>query len=124
MENYKGLCILVLNKRESLDNAFLHRFRFVVDFLMLDTKHRKEIWKKCFELIVPINDIDFEFLAQQLKISAGNIRNIILNAAFLAVADSDVVEMKHIIRATKREFNKIGKPCLESEFGPYYSMIK
>lgn len=124
MEDYKGLCILATNRREALDSAFLRRLRFTVEFPMPDAEKRKKIWRKGFEPRVPYNNVDFDFLARQFKISGGNIRNITLNAAFLAAADSNEVDMKRIMRATKREFDKIGKLCLESEFGKYYSMIR
>jgi SpoVK/Ycf46/Vps4 family AAA+-type ATPase len=124
MEEYKGLCILATNMRQALDDAFIRRIRFVVEFSMPEPDQRKIIWQKGFEPQIPHNGVDFEFLSQQFKISGGNIRNITLNAAFLAAAEGGKVEMKHLIRATKREFSKIGKLCLESEFGPYHSLLK
>lgn len=124
MEEYKGLCILATNMRKAIDNAFLRRIRIAVEFQMPDAKQRKSIWQKSFGTQIPHSDVDFEFLSQHLKISGGNIRNITLNAAFLANADGMSVTMKHIIIATKREYNRIGKICLKSEFGKYFSMIK
>lgn len=124
MEEYKGLCILATNLRNALDRAFLRCIRFVIDFPIPDADQRKAIWKKCFEPKIPNINVDFKFLAKQFKISGGDIRNITVNATFLAAADNTKVEMKHIITSLKQEFIKIGKPCLESEFGPYYHMVK
>lgn len=56
--------------------------------------------------------------------AGGNIKNIIVNAAFLAAEDSSVITMKYVIKAAKREFQKVGKVCSQSEFGKYYELIK
>jgi len=124
IEEYKGLCILATNMRKALDSAFLCRIKFAIDFQMPDADQRRVIWQKCFEPKAPNNSVNFEFLAKQFKISGGNIRNVTLNATFLAATDNTEVEMKHIVRAIKREYIKIGKPCLESEFGSYFPMVK
>jgi hypothetical protein len=51
--------------------------------------------------------IDFEWLAERFKLS---IKNIALAAAFLAATDdSDAVTMEHILHATRREYQKLGK---------------
>jgi hypothetical protein len=46
-----------------------------------------------------------------------------VNAAFLAAEESSVITMEHVIKAAKREFQKIGKVCSQSEFGKYYELI-
>ena len=46
----------------------------------------------------------------------GNIRNIVLNAAFLAAADGGAIGRQHILHGTRREFEKIGR--LWTEPGP------
>jgi hypothetical protein len=43
-------------------------------------------------------------LAKRFKLAGGNIKNIIVNAAFLAAEDSGVIGMEHVIKAAKREF--------------------
>ena len=66
------------------------------------------------------DSIDFEFLAGQFKTSGAMIKSIALSAAFLAASESSKIEMKHLIRATKRELEKKGKPILKADFGKYY----
>ena len=53
--------------------------------------------------------IDYRFLAERFQIAGGNIKNVILNAAFLAAEDGGVIEMEHVLRGTRREYEKIGK---------------
>jgi hypothetical protein len=68
--------------------------------------------------------IDLSFLARQFKITGGNIKNIALSAAFLAAQDGGEIKMENIIWATKREFQKLGKLCTESDFAQYFELVK
>ena len=124
MEDYQGLAILATNMRQALDDAFLRRLRFLIEFPFPDLTLRAAIWRKSFPAEAPLHEVDFEFLAGRFKIAGGNIRNIALNGAFLAASEDVPVGMPHLIRATKREFDKIGKACLESDFGPYFALVK
>ena len=54
--------------------------------------------------------------ASGFEIAGGNIRNIALAAAFLAAEDRAVATMGHVIRATRREFQKMGKVIRDGEF--------
>ncbi|HUH98343.1 MAG TPA: ATP-binding protein [Anaerolineales bacterium] len=124
MEDYQGLAILATNMRQSLDEAFLRRLRFLIDFPFPDEGQRAEIWRRTLPPEMPRQDLNIDFLARQFKIAGGNIRNIVLNAAFLAAGEDSPLQMPHLIRATRREFDKIGRACLESDFGPYYSLVR
>jgi hypothetical protein len=42
-------------------------------------------------------------------VAGGNIKNIVLNAAFLAAADGGVICMDHLLLGARREYQKIGK---------------
>jgi hypothetical protein len=64
------------------------------------------------------------FLARRFKLTGGNIKNIALAAAFLAATDGTLIRMAHLIRGTRREYQKLGKLVVESEFGPYFSLLK
>jgi SpoVK/Ycf46/Vps4 family AAA+-type ATPase len=123
MEDYRGLAILATNMKSLLDQAFLRRLRFHVEFPFPDAEYRGQIWRKSFPSQTALGDIDYRFLGR-LEVPGGNIKNIALNAAFLAADDGQVIEMNHLLRATKREYTKIGKMVLESEFGPYYERVK
>jgi hypothetical protein len=65
-----------------------------------------------------------EFLARQFKLTGGSIRNIAVNAAFLAASNGGRVGMKHVIHATRRELQKMGKSCTKTEFGRYYPWVR
>jgi len=124
MEENQGIVILATNLSQNIDDAFLRRMHFAVEFPFPEEKHRYEIWKTLFPKEAPLgDDIDFGFLARNFKIAGGNIKNIIVNAAFYAAEDSGEINMEHIIKATRREFQKIGKICSKSDFGEYYELI-
>jgi len=50
-------------------------------------------------------------------VAGGNIRNIALNAAFLAAAAGEAVNMSHLQRAARSECAKIEKPLSDAEIG-------
>ncbi|MCZ7666772.1 MAG: hypothetical protein M5U34_05875 [Chloroflexi bacterium] len=54
-------------------------------------------------------DVDFKVLAERFRIPGGNIRNIILAAAFLAAEDGQAVGMTHLLRGAQREYQKLGR---------------
>ena len=70
------------------------------------------------------DDLDLGFLARQFKLSGGNIRNICVAAAYLAAADGRSVSMSDLIRATEREYQKLGRLTVEAEFGQYMNLTR
>ncbi len=127
MEEYEGIVVLATNLRKNLDDAFVRRMHFMLEFPFPEEEDRLRIWERVFPKEVPLSEnVDLHFMARQFKIAGGNIKNIGLTAAFLAAADSSTswVEMAHLIRATRREFQKIGKLCTETDFGPYFGILR
>ncbi len=117
MEEYEGVVILATNLRENIDDAFTRRIRFIVEFPFPDEENRRHIWQKQFPKEAPLNkDIDYEFLSKQFRVAGGNIKNIALNAAFLAARNGNVIDMEHILTSTRTEFEKIGKLWEEKSF--------
>jgi ATP-dependent 26S proteasome regulatory subunit len=112
--------VLSTNLKANLDEAFLRRMHFVVDFPMPEEPYRLRIWQSLVPDDAPLgDDVDFAFLSRQFRISGGNIRNIVLAAGFLAARDGDVMTMRHFIQGTRREFQKLGRMVTEADFGEY-----
>jgi len=125
MEEYEGIVIMATNFQKNIDEAFTRRLRFIVEIPLPDRNYRARIWRNIFPAETPCaEDIAFDFLAGKFEISGGNIKNIALNAAFQAAENSGVVNMKHVIRATRREFQKMGRMCVKSDFGEYYNLLE
>jgi hypothetical protein len=118
MEEYRGLAILATNRKTALDRAFLRRLRFLVDFPFPDADSRRRIWCRVIPTEAETAGLDFDSLAR-LEIPGGNIRNIALNAAFLAAHAGAAIEMPHVMRAARREYAKIDRPVSAAEFGAY-----
>jgi hypothetical protein len=116
MEAYRGLAILATNLKSGLDTAFLRRIRFIVQFPFPDASQRAEIWRHVFPAELPVADLDPEQLAR-LNVPGGSIRNIALNAAFLAAAAGEPVHMAHLLRAARGEYAKLEKPLTATELG-------
>jgi hypothetical protein len=53
----------------------------------------------------------------RLNVAGGNIRNIALNAAFLAADAKKPVNMQHLLKAARSEYAKLEKPLTEAETG-------
>jgi SpoVK/Ycf46/Vps4 family AAA+-type ATPase len=116
MEAYNGLTILATNLKSNLDEAFTRRLQFSVVFPFPEEAYRLRIWQTLFPASVPRDPaIDFKLLAQRFKIAGGNIRNVIVGAAYLAAADGGQVTMKHIYHSTRREFQKMGRLVPEED---------
>ncbi|MEW5959504.1 MAG: ATP-binding protein [Chloroflexota bacterium] len=114
MEAYRGLAILATNVKSALDDAFLRRLRFIVDFPFPGVADRRRIWQKVFPPETPTAGLDFDFLAR-LKLAGGSIHNIALNAAFLAAKANPPVTMPVILSAARAEFRKLSLPVNEAD---------
>ena len=116
MEDYRGLAILATNRKTALDRAFMRRLRFLVEFPFPDAASRLQIWKKAFPPEAPLGDIDFENLSG-MELSGGSIRNVSLNAAFLAASEGRAIGMEHLRRAALREYSKLDRLLTQAELG-------
>lgn len=114
MESYQGLAILTTNLKDTLDTAFLRRIRFVVKYAFPDAKDRAEIWRRIFPKNTPTEGLDFVKLAR-LNVAGGNIRNIALNAAFMAADAGEPVQMKHLLEAARTEYVKLERTLTDAE---------
>ena len=114
MEAYRGLAILTTNLEGALDQAFMRRLRFVVRFPFPDAAQRREIWQRTFPAATPLGAVDVDALAR-LDVAGGNIRNIGINAAFLAADAGERVEMEHVLAAARSEYAKLERPLSELE---------
>jgi SpoVK/Ycf46/Vps4 family AAA+-type ATPase len=114
MEAYRGLAILTTNMKSVLDAAFLRRLRFIIQFPFPDAEQRVSIWERIFPTHTPTENLDVHKLAR-LNVAGGNIRNIALNAAFLAAHAGEPARMIHLLRAARSEYAKLEKPLTEHE---------
>ncbi len=124
MEVFEGMAILTTNLRANVDEAFLRRLDAIVDFPVPDVQDRRRLWERSMSGGVPkADDIDLDFLARRLTLSGGNIRNVAVGAAFRAAQGERPLEMADLVRETAREYRKLGRLCVEAEFGSWFHVI-
>jgi SpoVK/Ycf46/Vps4 family AAA+-type ATPase len=124
MELFEGIAILATNLRSNLDEAFARRLDCLIDFPEPEEPDRLRLWDRCLGTLAPrAGDMDLAFLARSFKLSGGNIRNIVLAAAYMAAEADRAISMADLVRATQREYRKLGRMVVESEFGAFYSML-
>ena len=114
MEAYHGLAVLTTNLKSSLDTAFLRRLRFVVQFPFPDQEQRLALWQRAFPAATPTRDLDLDKLSR-LSMTGGSIRNIAINAAFLAADGGEPVGMNHLQQAAHTEASKRERPLADAE---------
>lgn len=119
IEEYDGIVILTSNLRQNLDEAFLRRLQFSIEFPMPDEEARLAIWQRLLPEAAPLHpSVDLADMARRFKFSGGSIRNVLVNAAFLAAHDGQVIRTEHLLWAARREFQKLGRLVDESQFSP------
>jgi hypothetical protein len=110
METFEGVAILATNLRKHMDNAFLRRLQFAVEFPLPQTAQRLQIWRQVWPAPAELaDDLDLESIARRFEFSGGHIRNVAMMSAYLACEEGTPIGMRHLLAATKREFQKLGR---------------
>lgn len=131
IEEYSGTVILATNYRQNIDSAFMRRVQALLDFKAPDAEARHRIMTEMFpDLIEKPHADDLHALATQFDVTGGNIKNIVLDAAFRAVAetpDPQVVRvtLRHMVFGFVREYQKLNKSVSIGSFGKrFYEIAK
>jgi vesicle-fusing ATPase len=134
MERFKGLAILATNRRKDLDEAFMRRLRYILEFPVPEKNERERIWRGGFPEKVDVSELDFHFLAKQFVFSGGHIRSIIFNSCLQAAGEVGrlsqeagkvgKVTMADVLVQVKRELQKLNRTSGEDQFGRYAELLK
>jgi ATP-dependent 26S proteasome regulatory subunit len=121
----KGLAILATNRKKDLDEAFLRRLRFVVEFPLPGVAERLRIWRSVIPAGVDVSGVDFEFLAQRFALAGGHIRGVVFQACLHSASQGAPIrlDMPVIVRAVRREYEKLDRANSLEQFGPYASLV-
>ncbi|WP_410597533.1 ATP-binding protein [Amycolatopsis sp. lyj-23] len=124
METFDGIAVLATNLRANLDEAFTRRLDVIVDFPLPDVALRRRLWDRCLGTRLPRGaDLDLGFLAEAFELAGGHIRSAAVTGAYLAAEAGRPVAMSDLVGAVAREYRKLGRLCLDREFGPYLAMV-
>jgi hypothetical protein len=117
MEERLGVTILASNLKTNMDDAFVRRIRFGIEFLMPEYAERLQIWRRSLPHQLQVgDDVDLTVLAKRLRVSGGSIMNVCVGAASLAYTPGGVIRMQHFAHAAKRELEKLGHQYHDSDF--------
>ncbi|SDF47595.1 ATPase family associated with various cellular activities (AAA) [Lentzea fradiae] len=120
MESFDGIAVLTTNLRSNVDEAFTRRIDVIADFPVPDAEQRLALWDRCLGPALPrADDLDLAFCAERFELAGGSIRACAVTAAYLAAAADRPVDMADVVAAVHREYRKLGRLVLESEFGPW-----
>ncbi len=121
MEEYDGITILATNLMQNFDDAYKRRMKYIIRFTFPQKEQRALMWEKVFPAKMPLEgDIDIEYLAENFGLSGASIKNIAVNAAFLAASKQEITGMEHIMTALQQEYEKSGKILGKAELQEYY----
>ena len=110
LENHAGPVILATNMRKNIDEAFLRRIHFIIEFPTPSEPFRHLLLQKYLPASVPRSeDVDTAVLAKHFELTGGDIKNAAVQAAFIAAADGGEVTMEHLLASMRREYLKLGK---------------
>jgi SpoVK/Ycf46/Vps4 family AAA+-type ATPase len=110
LERYDGLAVLTTNLRHNIDAAFTRRMDFILGFEAPGRDQRAELWRCHVPPGAPVDpDISWPELAGLYPVVGGVIRNAALAAAYFAAADDQPISRAHLVRALRREYEKLGK---------------
>ncbi|HKS44899.1 MAG TPA: ATP-binding protein [Amycolatopsis sp.] len=124
METFDGIAILATNLRANLDEAFTRRLDVIVDFPLPDSANRRRLWDQCLGNRLPrADDLDLDFLATRFELAGGHIRSAAVTAAYLSAEAARPLAMIDLVGAVAREYRKLGRLCLEREFGHYLPLV-
>jgi predicted nucleic acid-binding protein len=121
MEQFDGITILATNLRGNLDQAFSRRMSFIVHFPDPDPATRRRLWQAHLCQLTPADaddPMDVGFLAESVELAGGDIRNIVLAAAYDATSAGEPVGMRHLAAAAVSEYRKLGRRIPEHRFLP------
>jgi hypothetical protein len=147
MERFKGLAILATNRKKDLDEAFLRRLRYIIDFPFPGREERERIWRQVIPAAVDYSGVDIDFLANQFQLTGGHIRSIVFNACLQGAGLNNTttkdtkymrdtkkgdgkahfkgrLKMEQVVAAVKREYDKMDRTVSLEHFGQYAGIIE
>ena len=130
IEEFDGVVIMATNLRQNIDDAFQRRIHLAVDFPFPGIDARLKI----LQILLPPEDAFYRppeeelgAFARRFQISGGFIRNVVVDASFRALSEYESyrdrkprLTLRHLVIAIGREYEKLGQPVNQPEFGPLF----
>lgn len=118
LEDYDGIVLLATNLKEQIDDAFKRRIKYMISFSFPDAQTRKKLWKSLLPDRLPHeSSLDIDFFAERFELSGSQIKDVLLQAAFIAANGNEVLGNRHVKEALKMNYRKYGKLLTDLDFG-------
>lgn len=121
LEEYEGVVILATNLKENIDEAFKRRIKCMVGFKMPDKEIRRKLWNQMLPGQAPVEEnLVLDFFAEQFELSGSEIKEVIMQAAFLAAAQGSCIGNSQIWKALEICYEKYGRRLGKEEFEVFW----
>lgn len=111
LESFEGILIVTTNANERIDSAFQRRMDTVIEFAAPTAYERSRIWDFHLPENHEITDEFLQEIVRRCELTGGQIRNIALHAASLALSEQEKLTAEHLEKAVRREYRKMSAVC-------------
>lgn len=108
IEEHPGIVLLTTNAHERIDPAFRRRIDTAIEFRKPDYAERYRLWQLLLGELAPTDDVLMN-IAAYCELPAGNIRNIVLNAAAWCEEGAETVPLTLLLEALQDEYRKLAQ---------------
>jgi len=110
IERYDGIVLLTTNRDKDFDKAFKRRIMFQIRFPFPKPEERVRIWEQLIPAEVPRDEeLELDRLARNFELAGGNIKNIILRAAYKAMERGTGMTMACLAESAEEESRSAGR---------------
>jgi AAA+ superfamily predicted ATPase len=114
IENYPGIALLCTNKKANIDQAFVRRLRYAIEFPRPDADDRYRIWKRVVSELAGKShtrtiERDLRALSKGVELTGGQVKFAVLTAIFSSQRNGGKPAAKHFLDGIDRELMKEGR---------------
>ncbi|MCM1284031.1 MAG: ATP-binding protein [Roseburia sp.] len=124
IEQFSGVVVLASNFYHNIDKAFLRRMKYVLRYREPGEEQRRAIWESCLVPELPREELDLDYLAGQFALTGGMIKNIVQVACISALHEDCPLNMRHVLRALRMEYEKLERSVSGDFWGKYKELMK
>ena len=121
IEQYPGIAILASNRKSNIDNGFIRRLRYVLEFPKPDIQQRSQLWQQIIQELAGAERAkalsrEILQLAGMQEITGAQIKYAVLTALYLARQEQTKIGMAHLLRGLERELAKEGRALSRHDY--------
>ncbi|MEJ7599249.1 MAG: ATP-binding protein [Kofleriaceae bacterium] len=109
MEEHSGVVILTTNLKRSIDQAFLRRISYKLEFKFPEAPQRRKLWDGLLPAQQRATDLNLRQLAEVFPLSGGDIKSAVMRAAYRAAARDGVISMNDLVECAQLESEAMGR---------------